>query len=201
MNLKNAKNHLGTVVKHKAYVYEYGRLLGLSRSQCLKHDLSKFSPVEFLESIKFYTGTSSPIDEAKRVQGYSMAWLNHKGKNKTHWEYWLDKLSEGGEPVRIPRKYAYEIIADYHAAGKAYGQGNYCEGTQYDWWVKKIPHMKFHKETEKFLELYFHEIKVQMNNGAKFEAICKEVADRAWYVATTEIKVVHQGKDYMLIEY
>ncbi len=181
MNLKNAKNHFNTIVKHKKYVYKYGRMLGVSRTQCLMHDLSKFSPVEFLEGVKFYTGTHSPIDEAKAVQGYSMAWLNHKGRNKTHWEFWVDNLSKGGVPLRIPKKYAYELIADYHAAGKAYGQGTYCESTQYDWWIKKLPNTKFHKQTEKFLTLYFKDIQVQMNNGANFKAICKEAADFAWY--------------------
>ena len=45
--------HLKTVLKHKFYVGYYCFLFGIP-IQGILHDLSKFSPVEFFESVKYY---------------------------------------------------------------------------------------------------------------------------------------------------
>ena len=42
----------------------------------------------------------SPIDREKEVLGYSLGWLHHKGRNKHHWEYWLDNGSKNVHPSR-----------------------------------------------------------------------------------------------------
>jgi len=61
------------------------------------HDLSKYSIIEFFESARYFQGLSSPIDATKREIGYSIAWQNHKAKNKHHWQYWVD--FNGKEPL------------------------------------------------------------------------------------------------------
>ena len=58
--------------------------------QGLKHDLSKYSPVEFLPGAKYYQGNKSPNVAERIDKGYSSAWLHHKGRNKHHYEYWND---------------------------------------------------------------------------------------------------------------
>ncbi len=56
--------------------------------------------------------------------GYSSAWLHHKGRNRHHYEYWVDYSTqsiEGGmAPVPMPRKYVAEMLMDRIAASKTY---------------------------------------------------------------------------------
>lgn len=75
MNYKNyiinTFRHFKKVCTHKRWVFYYCCKVGIP-FQGLVHDLSKFSPTEFWESVKYYQGTSSPIDawqERKRVVG------------------------------------------------------------------------------------------------------------------------------------
>ena len=75
--------HFKTVCKHKYYVFKECAACGLFW-QGLVHDLSKFSPVEFASSAKYFQGNRSPIDAEKEAIGYSTAWLHHKGHNKHH---------------------------------------------------------------------------------------------------------------------
>ncbi len=55
--------------------------------QGLTHDLSKYSPAEFLAGARFFQGDRSPNDAERKAKGYSAAWLHHKGRNKHHLEY------------------------------------------------------------------------------------------------------------------
>lgn len=87
ITLKNAVKHLKTIVTHKYYVGKYCFKAGLY-VQGILHDLSKFSPTEFWESVQYFQGTRSPIDACKEENGYSNAWLHHKGHNKHHYEFW-----------------------------------------------------------------------------------------------------------------
>lgn len=64
--------HFKTVCRHKYYVGKYCFIAGIPLRGIL-HDLSKFSPTEFIESIKYYQGTRSPIDACKEANGYSRA--------------------------------------------------------------------------------------------------------------------------------
>lgn len=120
MNLiLNAIKHIKTICIHKYWVAYYCFQLGLYW-RGLIHDLSKFHPIEFFESVKYYTGTGSPINECKKDKGYSLAWQHHKGHNLHHYEYWIDRLDTGGDPIKIPGEYLKEAICDYIAAGKTY---------------------------------------------------------------------------------
>ena len=51
-------NHLKTIINHKRYVAYYCFMCGLYK-QGILHDLSKFSPTEFWESVKYYQGNYS----------------------------------------------------------------------------------------------------------------------------------------------
>ena len=89
MIIKNVIKHLILITKHKWVVFKLCCKVGIPW-RGLVHDLSKYSPTEFFESIKYYTGTHSPITGEKQDKGYSEAWLHHKGRNKHHSEYWID---------------------------------------------------------------------------------------------------------------
>ena len=75
--LSKALKHLKVVRRHRKYVRQYCFKAKLYK-QGLLHDLSKYSPTEFIESVKYFTGTHSPIDECKSINGYSAAWMHHK---------------------------------------------------------------------------------------------------------------------------
>ncbi len=131
-----ALKHLKTILTHKKWVFFFARKLGIGW-QGFWHDMSKFSPTEFFESIKYYTGTRSPIDVCKEKNGYSMAWLHHKGRNPHHYEYWQDNFDRGGEPLKMPDKYVEEMICDYLAAGKAYMRDSFTFQAEWEWWMNK----------------------------------------------------------------
>ena len=89
MKIKNVFLHTALVMRHKHKVFVHAVKCGIP-FRGLMHDLSKFSPSEFFESVKFYQGHRSPIGVARREQGVSRAWLHHRGRNKHHIEYWYD---------------------------------------------------------------------------------------------------------------
>ena len=129
--------HLKTVTKHKYWVWYYMNKCGHGW-RGLWHDMSKFSPTEFWESVKYYNGTRSPIDACKEEKGISMAWMHHKGRNPHHYEYWVDNFDHGGEPKEMPWRYKVEMICDYLAAGRAYMGKNFSYKAEYEWWLKKL---------------------------------------------------------------
>lgn len=125
MNFKNYYKHFITIVKHKYYVFQECFKMGIYW-QGVIHDISKFSYQEFVNSAKYFQGDSSPIDAEKIKKGYSEAWLHHKGRNKHHWQYWIDYDRNGNEIVcKIPEKYLKEMVADLIGASKAYLKGNF----------------------------------------------------------------------------
>lgn len=130
--------HLKVVLVHKWWVFKFTCYAGIPL-QGFFHDFSKFSITEFGESIKYVTGTRSPIEGAKRDKGYSEAWLHHKGRNKHHFEYWIDMTAPEKTPV-IPYKYAVEMLCDTLAAGKTYQGKN---------WTKEYQGEYFSKRTDK----------------------------------------------------
>ena len=129
----------------------------------LVHDLSKYSPAEFWESVKYYSGTRSPIDACKEENGVSMAWMHHKGRNPHHYEYWMDNFDKGGEPKEMPWRYKVEMICDYLAAARAYMGKNFSYNAEYEWWQKKLelPRSQ-HENDKKFVSRV-------LNNLAEFE--------------------------------
>ena len=161
MNLKLFHNillHCKNILIHKWLVFKFMARLGLPW-QGIKHDLSKFSKTEFIESIKFFQGNRSPIDAAKEKQGYSLAWLHHKGRNPHHYEYWIDYIDKGGVSQIIPYKYAAEMVCDYIAAGKVYLNKKWTEKSPYEYWMQnKFNTAKIHPLLKDFFTEVFEEI-------------------------------------------
>ena len=153
--------HLKTVTKHKYWVWYYMNKCGLKWGwRGLWHDMSKFSPTEFWESVKYYSGTRSPIDACKEENGISMAWMHHKGRNPHHYEYWMDNFDHGGEPKEMPWRYKVEMICDYLAAGRAYMGKNFSYKAEYEWWLKKLELPRRQHDNDKdFVTLVLHFMK------------------------------------------
>lgn len=129
------KGHFKTITEHKLLVMEHCFRIGLYR-QGLMHDLSKYMPSEFLMGCRYYAdGKASPNNNERLDRGYSAAWLHHKGRNRHHFEYWLDYAIRPGkdkyplQAVQMPRKYVAEMLMDRICASKNYNKESY---TQHD---------------------------------------------------------------------
>ena len=127
-------SHLKTVIRHKNAVFLHCCKAGIPVRGFL-HDLSKFSPVEFLNGVKYYQGTRSPNEEEREENGYSLAWMHHKGRNRHHFEYWNDvsPVTKRYEPVKMPLKYFKEMFCDRVAASKIYQGKNYTDAHPFNY--------------------------------------------------------------------
>lgn len=132
--IKNFFLHLHLINKHKWTVFKLSVKAGIPFRGII-HDLSKYTPTELWESVKFYNGSHSPIETVRKIRGYSKAWLHHKGRNKHHSEYWYDSRAPEPFPI-IPYKYVAEMICDKLAAGIVYNGKNWTLSTQKEYWKK-----------------------------------------------------------------
>ena len=132
--IRNIVKHTKLVLKHKWLVFKFCTKIGMPL-RGLKHDISKFSPVEFWESIRYYHGEKSPILICKNENGYSKAWLHHKGRNKHHSEYWYDMIAPDPKPI-IPYKYVAEMICDKLSASIIYNGKNWTNNSEIEYWTR-----------------------------------------------------------------
>lgn len=154
--LKRFFGHLSTVIKHKWYVFILCGKCGYPL-RGLRHDNSKFSLTEFIPSVRYFTGTSSPIDAEIADKGYSLAWLHHKGRNPHHWEYWIDKIGTRENIARkMPYKYVVEMVCDWLAAGIVYGKKKVNFNESYpalkEYYNKCKGERIFHKDVQEMIE-------------------------------------------------
>lgn len=146
--------HFNTITHHRMLVAGYCFRLGLYR-QGLTHDLSKYSPVEFWAGAKYYTGTCSPNNGERLENGYSLAWLHHKGRNRHHLEYWIDySMDEGHEMMglEMPVKYVAEMFCDRVAACRVYRGKNYTDADAYNYYMNSKKHYMLNPKTAALLE-------------------------------------------------
>lgn len=122
--IKKALCHTKTIMIHKYYVWKAIKDCGRGFREIF-HKMSKFSPTEFFESIKYYTGETSPITLAKKDKGYSSAWFHYRGINKHHSQYWCDISFGEVTPCEMQWRYLVELICDGIGAGKAYNGKNW----------------------------------------------------------------------------
>ena len=123
--MKRWFGHLKTVLLHKYWVFRYALTAGIP-FRGLLHDLSKFSPAEFGQSVRYYTGSRSPIHYVREANSFSTAWLHHRGRNRHHFEYWVDNTARGGLiTVPMPFPCALELICDRLGAAVQDGNGKF----------------------------------------------------------------------------
>ena len=150
-----AWKHFKTITHHKRLVMQGCFKVGLYK-QGLLHDLSKYSPAEFLVGIKYYQGNRSPNNAEREDIGYSSAWLHHKGRNKHHYEYWIDystkEIKGGMAPAKMPEKYVVEMLMDRIAACKTYNGSNYTPKAPLAYYMKGRENAPIHPETKALLE-------------------------------------------------
>ena len=162
MKLSKALKHLNLVLKHKWRVFVNCTKCGLVW-RGLVHDLSKFTPEEFFESVKYYQGNRSPIGVCRKEIGYSRAWLHHKGRNKHHIEYWTDAECEI-QPL-MPYKYAVECVCDKLAATRTYAGKGYSTDLPMMHWRKYGCKVNGNPMTMQFVEDVFADVE---KHGEKY---------------------------------
>ena len=147
-----AIKHFQTITKHKILVMQECFRVGLYR-QGLLHDLSKYGWTEFRVGCRYYQGTRSPNNAEREDKGYSSAWLHHKGRNKHHYEYWIDYTSDKNTVfagMKMPEKYVAEMFCDRVAASKTYNKEKYTDADALNYFLKGKSHL-MHPETEELL--------------------------------------------------
>lgn len=164
LTLNKILNHWRTVRTHRKWVRRYCFLAGLPW-RGLVHDWSKYSPTEFLESARYWTGTNSPIENAKREQGYSRAWLHHRGRNPHHWAYWADNFSEGLIVYPMPMNDFVEMVCDFLAAGRAYKGIAFSYTGERTWWLKERNNgcKVMNEKNKKMLDIIFADLEIAEN--------------------------------------
>ena len=146
------REHLKTVNRHRRLVRRYCFKLGLYW-QGLTHDLSKYSPTEFWRSAKYYQGFRSPNDQERSETGVSLSWLHHKGRNRHHFEYWID----------------YRI-----AACRVYQGDQYTDASAYDYFQRTKGRFWIHEETSALLGRWLLLLKEEGEEAA-FRQIRREL--------------------------
>ncbi len=145
--------HFKTITHHKWLVLKGCFAVGLYW-QGLCHDLSKYTPTEFLVGAKYYQGNRSPNGAERDLKGYSEAWMHHKGRNRHHYEYWTDMSPETHryEAVPMPRKYLVEMVMDRIAASKTYQGENYTDASPLRYLEGSWERLLMHERTKQELE-------------------------------------------------
>ena len=167
--LTNAYHHFRTITRHKL---EVGRLCfrcGLYL-QGIRHDLSKYTPSEFLMGVKYYQGTRSPNDAEREAKGVTTAWLHHKGRNKHHLEYWIDYSADRSVSamigMKMPDNYIVEMFCDRVAASKIYQGENYTDRSAYDYYLQGRSKTMLHPYSGAKLELLLKKLAEEGEDAA-----------------------------------
>ena len=150
--------------------------VGLYR-QGICHDLSKYSWTEFWVGCRYYQGTRSPNNAEREDKGYSTAWLHHKGRNRHHYEYWIDYSMDGSgrlTGMKMPVKYVVEMFLDRIAASKVYHGDTYTDRDPLEYYAKGKAGELMHPETRKLLEKLLHML-AQEGEETTYRYIRKEV--------------------------
>lgn len=139
--------HLKTITKHKVLVGIYCFRIGLYR-QGITHDLSKYSFTEFTRGCRYYQGDRSPNNAEREDVGYSLSWLHHKGRNRHHFEYWIDYSQDKSsttviEGMPMPRRYIAEMVMDRICASKVYKGEAYTESAPLEYFLAGKPRLWF----------------------------------------------------------
>ena len=145
--------HFITITKHRNKVIQHCAKAGILW-RGLFHDLSKYMPAEFIAGAKFYAGQHSPNDSQRKANGYSAAWMHHKGRNRHHFEYWTDynPQTHKSDAVKMPLVYVIEMFCDRIAASKIYQGAAYNDQKPLEYFRWRKEYMEIHPETLALLE-------------------------------------------------
>ena len=170
--------HLATITKHRHKVIAHCAKAGILL-QGLRHDLSKYSPTEFWQGVRFCDGTHSPTEDERRTLGFSLAWMHHKGRNRHHWEYWTDySVTERRYvPMPMPRRYLAEMLCDRIAASKIYKGKAYTDAAPLEYLLGGKMRDSMHPQTRELLERFLTQLRDE-GEDAMFASLRRWVREK-----------------------
>lgn len=153
--------YLKYIARHKLLVYREGRRLKLGVARCLLHDWQKLTPAEFGPYLDaFYGDDPKPktsmalaaweMREGSRRAAFDRAWLHHQRAGSAHhWQSHVLLTDDGGEkPLPMPDADRREMLADWRAMGRMFGE----EPPAVGWYLKNREKMRLHPETREWVE-------------------------------------------------
>ena len=145
--------HFLTITGHRHKVIVHCARAGIFW-QGLFHDLSKYSPTEFIPGAKYFQGNRSPNEKERELYGCSRAWMHHNGRNRHHFEYWNDYNPQTREVqhVEMPMRFVIEMFCDRLAASKIYNGKNFTEDEPYTYFLRVKGKHRMHPNTEAMLD-------------------------------------------------
>lgn len=192
--------HFCTITRHRHTVMRHCRRAGIFW-QGLRHDLSKYSPTEFWQGVRYYQdGKRSPNEAEREALGYSLAWMHHKGRNRHHFEYWSDynPRTKQVEPVEMPVRFLAEMFCDRVAASKIYMKDAYDQTCPLAYFQKStsrkrgLLHANTERELMRLLTLLAKQQQVNPseNGGASFTAGSQKLTRKGLGIAVICVLIV-----------
>lgn len=154
------------ILRHKFFVLKAGLRLEVPLYLLLLHDWTKFTGQERPHyQRQFYGQADDPM-------GFSRAWNHHQKSNKHHWEYWIPVTghNRGGypdlQPLPMPQKYAFEMVADWLGASRAY-EGRWPNSQGWPWWDKNKEKVlsRCHADTIKHIQGALTKLEIAVEGG------------------------------------
>lgn len=144
--------HLKVVTLHRHRVISNGLHMGIFW-HCLRHDLTKFGPTEFWNSVKYFAGDHSPVYEERLSNEYfSKICQHHTRRNKHHYEYWTDFFCGRVLAKRMPYVYATEYVCDILAASKTYHPDSFKGTVALEYFQRHSKRYFIHPATVRYVE-------------------------------------------------
>jgi|GEM_PF-1863360 len=138
MNIKPYWDYFKYVLEHKKNIFKICWSKGLYK-HAITHDLSKFSPQEFVAYAKYFY-----INKDEFKEEFDKAWEHHYKNNPHHWDHWLD---ENGKPKPIPDRYLRQMISDWEVMSLKFG------GSAQEYYLNNYRKIKLEYETRMILEM------------------------------------------------
>lgn len=141
--------HFFRVLRHKWFLVLAAQRVpgGVGLDLIIKHDWSKFGPVERRGYTWQFFGKGDFgemwVDQHQQNEWWKDALRHHYRSNAHHWQYWCDEHYEN--PQQMPEPYVWEMVADWMAASRSYG-GAWPQGV-WPWLEKNWGRMKLHRHT------------------------------------------------------
>ncbi|MFW5794340.1 MAG: DUF5662 family protein [Bacillota bacterium] len=123
-------------LKLRKYIWKYGEK-NISLFQLLIHDLSKFSPEEFIPYMHKFV--IKRMDDSCK-ESFHQALNHHYNKNKHHAQYWI--LYENSY-LEIPYRYLQEMVIDWIAASISYN-GKFPDFDNWEWFDNNFNKFKIY---------------------------------------------------------
>lgn len=146
--MKRHWSYLKYVLRHKWFVLVASFKIGAPLWRAIVHDMSKFLPSEWTP----YARTFCKPDGSKQYDEtpeFNKAWLLHQHRNPHHWQSWLLRMDRGDVvAIQMPKKYAYEMVADWMGAGRAISGRWECA----EWYEKNKDKIILHSGTKATVE-------------------------------------------------